>query len=335
VSPRGDLVAVIYAKDESDRVLEFHSLPNLEVVGTWLVPNSIRGLGFSLDRVLLSNVAGGGGLESLNWRTGVSQRLGRIAGRVPQSITPLPGGDRLVVSTMKTSDVWLYNPGQLPKQLTHDGRSYAASWSPAGRVLVEKQLDDSRVVIFLYEADGSAKQVTNGTFDFVPSFAGATASWVYVDYTRKAIVRCWDAGNCVDVNQSQSNVQGPVMSPDERHIAFVTSLGVPRLHLVDSSGKSDFDLGSTATECPAVWTSPSSLWAFSGAGNSRRWEEIDVRIARRTGRVKEATTFSFNGDEEDCGWETRDAGSPFFQHARVLPHESWQATRASALAGLD
>jgi serine/threonine protein kinase len=336
VSPRGDLVAVTYQGRGPDRVLEVHALPELRTIGKWLLPNSVRGLDFSLDHLLLSNVAAGGVLESLDWRTGMSRRVGRVNGRVPQFVAALPNGDQLLVSTTKTSDVWLFDAaGKRPRQLTHDGRSYAASWSPTGRVLVETQLDDNRLVIFLYGADGHATQVTNGPFDLVPSFAGTTASWVYVDFSRKAIVRCWDAGNCVDVLQSNAIVQAPVMSPDERHIAYVAPFGVPRMHLVDASGKGDVDLGATAIECPAVWTSASSLWVFGGAGNLRRWEEIDVRDARKTGRVKEATTFSFNGDEQDCGWETRDAGSPFFQHARILPHDSWQATRASALAGLD
>jgi hypothetical protein len=248
-------------------------------------------------------------------------------------VTPLSGGDRVIVSTTKSNDVWLFNPGEAPRQLTHDGRDYAAAWSPSGQVLVQKQLEDNRIVIFLREPDGRTAQVTNGTFDGPPSFAGATQSWVYVDYSRKTIVRCRGAGNCSDVYKSDSQVQDAVMSPDERRIAFITPFGVPRLHVIASDGTAELDLGPTAIECPTLWTSARSLWAFGGAGNLRRWEEIDVPSARRTGRVKNATTF--NADAGDCGWETEDAASPFFQRARIVIHENWQATRARALSGLD
>jgi dipeptidyl aminopeptidase/acylaminoacyl peptidase len=333
VSPHGDLVAVSYQGESPDRLLEVHSLPELEIVGRWLVPNTVRGLDFSLDRLFLSNSGAGGSLDSLDWRSGITRRLGHLPGRIPQSVTAAPGGDLLVVSTTKNSDVWLYDGSAPQRQLTHDGRSYAASWSPSGRVLVEKQLEDNRLVILLYGPDGVATQVTNGPVDLVPSFAGTTASWVYVDFARKTIVRCWDAGSCVDVFQSTSVLNSATMAPDERHIAFVTATGVPHLHVIDAAGKGHVDLGSAAVECASLWTSGSSLWAFSGAGNARRWEEIDVQRARRTGRVKEATTF--NGDSQDCGWETADPSSPFFQHARVVLHEDWQVARARSLAGLD
>jgi len=211
--------------------------------------------------------------------------------------------------------------------ITSNGESYGASRSPAGDILVQTRLGDGRLVIVKYGRDGSVVQMTDGPSDTGASYAKSGSTWLYSDYQTKAIRSCTETG-CRDLRHEPLLPAWPVMSPDERRVAYLTVIGSPRLHVIDASGAGERDLGPTAIECPAVWTGPSTLWRFSGSGYEREWIEIDVGTGHKTGRSKSAPTF--DPDKFACGWESEPAGSPFFQSVRPVVHESFELRRLLA-----
>jgi hypothetical protein len=324
ISARGDLLAVMYNSDNTlNRVFELHSVPDLNVVSSWTMPFSIHDVSFTDRGLFLSDIDKGGSLERFDWRAGHADRIGQIPGRIIRSAESLPGGTSIILSSTHYNDAWLFNPGETPRQITHDGKTYSASWSPSGDLLLGRFLDDGRFVIVLRDGTGSSKQVTEGPSDSLPSFSADGSEWVYAAYDRKTIVRC-KGTSCGDLLHTQQIPIWPVLSPDLRAIAFVTGYGTPRLHIAHASGLNERDLGPTAVECPPVWTDARSLWAFSGAGTSREWIELDAATGQRTGRSKSASTF--NPDERACGWESEPPTSPFYQRVRVVPRETWDLT---------
>jgi hypothetical protein len=226
----------------------------------------------------------------------------------------------------------MFPPGSPGRALTVDGTSFAPTWSSRGGVLFERELPDGKYVIFALDDDGDAKQMTKGPFDGVPSFADGSARWVYADYHNKAIVTCLEE-RCSELLRSDEVLDLPAMAPDEKHVAFVSLAGVPHLRIVDTQGKITRDLGPTASECPPVWTSATSLWVFSGAGARREWTEFDVDLGKKTGRAKSATTF--NADEGRCGWENEEPSSPFYRRVRTVSHEDWGVSRGDRLPSLE
>jgi serine/threonine protein kinase/Tol biopolymer transport system component len=332
VGPRGDLIAVGYHGDSAtSRLLEIHSLPDLAVIAKWSLPFSIHDLRFGEHDLFLSDTAGVGSLARLDWRTGHATQLGYVAGQVLHSVSSRPNGTRILLSNREDSDVWIFEPGQKPRQLTDDGNAFGVAWSPTGEVLVGKFLQDGRYVIFLYDRTGHSHQVTDGPSDCVPSFSADGSAWLYADYDKKAIVRC-ENGKCLTFITDPQVPEWPVFAPDGQHVAYTTFHGEPRLRIVSADGKERRDLGPTAPECPPVWTNSRSVWAFSGAGNQREWDEIDIATAMRTGRSKPATTF--NPDKQTCGWENEPVTSPFYRHARVVHREAWEIATQTA-ASLD
>jgi serine/threonine-protein kinase len=322
VSARGDLIAVMSIEDNTtNRVLDMLALPGLDLRASWKLPLSIRDVSFDDATLYLADTGSGGALERFDWRTGVATRAGTTPGQTLRSTARTADGLHVLLSSISKSDVWVYEPGRAPQQLTHDGRNYSSSWSPAHEVLVERALDDDHFVIVRYDANGKETQVTPGPEDCLPSFSADGTAWLYVNYAHRAIVRC-HGSQCAEVTTEPQLPQWPVMSPDSQSIAFVTVYGTPRIHVMDANGGTKHDLGPTAIECPPVWTSNRSLWSFSGAGAEREWAELDVVTGRRTGRTKPAPTF--NPDDQTCGWESEPPTSPFFRHTRVVSSESWQ-----------
>jgi serine/threonine-protein kinase len=331
VGPRGDLLAVLYTSDNpAERVLDLQALPNLGVVASWILPYSIHLASFGEQGVLLTDVDTEQTLERLDWRSGRAARIGRWPGRTVRSVAVDSRGDKVLLSRADESDAWLFEPGKRPRQVTDDGRTYSASASPSGQVLLGRLLGDGRYVIALQDRAGSSKLLTKGPADSLPSFAADGTEWLYAAYDRKAIVRCKEE-RCVDVVLDRQIPIWPVMSPDHQSIAYITSYGSPHLHLADRDGGNQRDLGPAAIECPPVWTSARSIWAFSGAGTNREWREIDANTRKQTGASKTATGFA--ADEGKCGWEGEAASSPFYQRARIVVHESWEV--ATRPAGLD
>jgi hypothetical protein len=327
VDARGDRVAVVYDEDNmSNRVLDLLSLPDLDVRASWKIPFSIHDVSFDGADLYLSDIDGGGALERFDWKTGIATRAGNTPGRTLRSVERTADGGQLLISQRTTSDVWVFEPGRAPFQLTHDGRNYSATWSPTGEVLVGRALSDGRFVIVHYDAIGKEARVTDGPTDSLPSFSSDGAEWLYADYARKAIVRCRGM-QCADVTSEQQQLpMWPVISPDGQSIAFVTGYGTPRVHVMTADGRNKHDLGPTALECPPVWTSSHSLWTFTGAGAEREWVEIDVSKGKRTGLTKPAPTF--NPDDQKCGWESEPPTSPFYRHVRIVPQETWEVTKA-------
>jgi hypothetical protein len=328
VSPRGDLLALLYNPDDlSNRALEVHALPDLRLVASWTVPHSIHGLSFDDRGLLLSDFAGDRSLERLDWKTGRAERVARLGSDEIRSITPGAGASRVLLSSANDRDAWEFAPGRSPRRLTYDGRVYWASGSPSGDILLGKLLDDGRYVVSLEDGSGTVKVVTPGPSDASPSFSPDGTTWTYAAYDRKAIVRC-EGEHCSDIVHDKQLLVWPVLSPDNARIAFVTGNGIFHLRVASSDGRDLRDLGPTAGECPPVWTSSTSIWAFSGGGAARDWRELDARDGKPTGRSKPAS--GFNADTGTCG-DTEAPGIPLFQRVRVVAHETWgiSSTRAA------
>ncbi|HSZ80759.1 MAG TPA: hypothetical protein VLA14_00680, partial [Polyangia bacterium] len=242
----------------------------------------------------------------------------RVDGQL-ESVFPARGVN-VVLSSAKTNDIWIFDSDDKPRQLTHDGRSFAASWSPTGDVLVSRQISDSHFAIFRFDAAGHARQVTQGPSDTLPSFSPDGEAWTYVDYERRMIVFC-DDSICRDVRRG--NVPGwPVIAPDRRHIAFVEQGGTNHLSVIDIDGSNKRDLGPAAFGCAPVWTSPTSVWNYTGTESKPRWDEIDIGAGKKTGHSIPA--LSEDSDAPSCNPEAVSKDSPFFRHARVIPRDHWE-----------
>ncbi len=328
VSDAGDVIAVIYNDSSTTRTLDLYSLPGLERIKSIGLPLSVRGVGFAGESLLLKDTDGVGGMIDLNWRTLSAKRIGYVPGGVVDTILNVSKDTDLLFAQTKSSDVWIYNPKEPPRQLTHDGRSYSAARSRRGDVLVSREIDESKYGIFLYDTSGKSKQMTNGPADARPSFSADGQSWLYSDYQRKAIVRCTSSG-CSDVRRDDLLAAWPLEAPDGAHVAYVSQDGTPHLNVVDRDGRNKRDLGPTTFECPPVWTSANSLWIFAGAGNHRQWSELDVSTGQKTGRSKPA--IDFNADSQSCTGDSEPAGSPFYQSARVIQRETWEVRESRAI----
>ncbi len=332
VSERGDFVAVVYNNSSMDRTLELHSLPDLERTASINLPLSMRGVHFAGNSLLLKDTDGVGAIVSLDWRTSGARRIGYMPGSVVDSVVPLSNGDDLVFTQAKSSDVWIHESGTTPRQLTHDGRNYSVARSRNGDVLVARQIDNGNVVLFLYDATGKSRQVTNGPADTRPSFSHDGLTWLYSDYKRRVIVRC--AGDrCTDVWRDDLLMAWPLESPDGQHIAYVSQDGTPHLNVIDRQTQRKRDLGPASFECPPVWTSANALWVFGGAGNRREWKELNVVSGQKTGRSKPAA--DFDTDAQSCSGDSEPVGSPFFQSARIMERETWEARTAHHLGGFE
>ncbi|HEV3031293.1 MAG TPA: protein kinase [Polyangia bacterium] len=321
VSNDGSTVAIAYHVDATNRLLEIHSLPDMNVLASWRIPLSVRGIGFDRNGLSLSDVSQAGTLDLLNWRSGEAQRSGYLPMQNVESLIDFGGDRSVLVASRKTSDVWLFNGVTTARQLTYDGRNYGAAWSPKGDVLVSKELGDNRLVIFRYDRDGTSRQVSAGPLDATPSFSQDGELWTYADYHRRAIVLC-DAAGCKNV-WSEKLPAWPTISPDRKHIAFIDQGGMNHLRVINMDGSSKRDLVPLNVECPPIWTSATSLWGLSGSGNDRTWQEIDLGTGNRTGRSKLAV--AADPDAPICGAQSEPAGSPFFQHTRIISRETWEA----------
>jgi serine/threonine protein kinase len=323
VSARGDLIAIAY-NDVGSRVLDLYTMPDLHLASSWRLPLTIRGVSFDGAALTLTDAGGHGTLDAFDWRAGQARRAASVEGQL-ESFIPARGVN-VVLSSAKTNDIWLFDTEKKPRQLTHDGRSFAAAWSPTGDVLVSRQISDNRLAIFRYDAAGRERQVTQGPFDTLPSFSADGSTWVYVDYDRRMIVLCDDA-TCRDVRRG--NLPGwPVIAPDRRHIAFIEQGGTNHLSVVDVDGSNKRDLGPAAFGCAPVWTSPASLWNYTGPESDPRWDEIDVAAGKKTGRSIQAPPA--DPEAASCSPQSVANDSPFFQHARVIPRDHWEMRTTAA-----
>jgi serine/threonine protein kinase len=326
VSSSGDAIAVAYIDETGDEQVAVHALPGLNLVRSWRVPSSVTNLRFNGQALELADETRQSGLLRLDWRSGVAERSGFFPNAQVQAVYATDLGDSLILSGAHSSDVWIFGP-RGPKRVTTDGQSYLPAASAAGEVIVEKRIDGGSQ-LYLYSTDGTARQVTFGHLDVTPAFEPNGSRWLYADLERKALVRC-DAKGCADVLRDDLAPVWPVSSPDGRHVAYVTAVGSARLHLVDSDGTHARDLGTTSEVCPPVWSSPTSLWSFSGTSNKRSWVEIDVETGHKTGRQK--TSPAFSPDTDSCGLESEPPESPFFQRARPVPRDRWEIRRATSV----
>jgi serine/threonine-protein kinase len=333
VSEKGEEIAVLYTETaDLDRAVDVLAFPDLTVVASFKVPFAIRDVTFHSGRLLLTDSARSSPLDRLDWRSGHARSTGFIPDEVVENVMRASDGTNLIVSSAKSSDIWIVTPGAASRQVTHDGRDFWASISPAGDMLIARKLADGRYVIVMQDANGGEQQLTEGPFDLLPSFSSDGKTWLYSDYQRKAIMRC-DGRSCSELRRDNLLMAWPTPSPDGGKIAVVTQEGTPHLKVMDATGGRLKDLGPTAPECPPVWTSSSTLWAFAGAGDKREWREIDVTSGSRTGNAKAAT--GIGPDEANCDIEGEPAGSPFYRPARAVSHERWEVRRAGPLAELD
>jgi hypothetical protein len=320
VDAAGKHVAAMYVDGDS-HWLTVHSLPSLEVTARWRLSRDLSKIVFDGDSLILSDGSDLPSLARLDWQSGSLVRLGALAGAEVSSLV-VGSNELLLLAGKRLSDIWVFdarNPSGM--QLTNDGVSEGASRSRSGDVLVQRHLADGRDVIVRYGRDGKIVQLTDGPSDCRPAYSSDGSRWFYADYARKTIRSC-DSAGCKDLVKHSLVPAWPVSAPDDRHVAFVTAAGTTRLHIVDTRGEGDRDLGPTAIECPPVWTAPDRIWGFAGAGNSRQWLEIDTVTGEKTGRAKLAKTF--DPDTRACGWESEAPGSPFFQEVRSIMRQTSQ-----------
>jgi hypothetical protein len=109
------------------------------------------------------------------------------------------------------------------------------------------------------------------------------------------------------------------LAPDGHSIAYVTQIGVPRVHVISTDGQSDRDLGPARADCPSIWTAADHLWIYQGSDSERHWAEFDLAADHLTGREKEAPSI---GGPNECWRDTEGWSSPFFGRARIVKAEN-------------
>lgn len=320
VNQRGDAVAVLlYAKDTQWTLAIFEG-PRLDHQKTIALP-----AGYEIqfddrnDNVLVSHQVSGAlsTLASLDWRRGTFTNLGHYTGLdlVDARFTQNAG---VIVGRTRKTDVWLYD-GQGRRKLTIDGESYSAAHFK-DVLLVSRRTPDGTISIWSQERNGSLRQLTPGPQDIGPDISPDGHSWAYADYKRKSIMLCVWGGSCRTLIRDDMLPAWPRFSPDGRRLAFTTQLNPARLHFATMDGHVT-QLGATSWQCPPVWTSPTRLWSFEGAGTEHYWSERDVETEARTGRRKKVLGLAGAPDEEPCWLADEPVESPFFQRLRAEAEE--------------
>jgi hypothetical protein len=93
----------------------------------------------------------------------------------------------------------------------------------------------------------------------------------------------------------------------------------------------EWPLGDTHWQCPPVWSSSKTIWAFEGSAGGYSWVEKDVETGLRTGhRVHVTDDQSAVNDRLECWPKGIDAASPFFRKLRVETEESTSVLRLAA-----
>jgi serine/threonine-protein kinase len=290
VSPDGSVVAVYYMDELLRKTVVVHRLPSLEIVATETFPKNARDFSFKDAKSLsfsYDEPTGDASLVSYDWSTRTANRLGRIPGEDLRNMG-LQRGQLAFVSRSIGSDVWRYDPGVAPTQVTRGDEDYNPDMSVFGDLLVENRLPNGDEVIRLYETSGKTWNVSLGPQDHSPSFLPSGKGFLFVKGDQKTIMRCdrLDRESCQPIYESQDLPLFPVASPDGHNVLFVIGVGRPRLFLLNDSGTKD--LGPARMDCAPRWSSNQTAWVLEGPDSRPEWAEVATASGERTGNITSA-----------------------------------------------
>jgi hypothetical protein len=287
VSPNTDALALLLVDDKAQWATAVYEGRGFEHRGTFGVP---RGHYLQFDprsqHLLLpfNQSASISTLTSLDWRRGQLRHVGHYPGLEIADVR-MVARTAIVLARRRVKDAWLI-AGSQRTRLTKEGQIFAATMSGAGELLLSKQAADGTLSIWLQRPDGSVERVTSGPDDVRPNFSPDGQQWTYVDYSRKSVMLCANThGGCKVLRYDEMLPTWPTFSPDGRKIAYITQMGTPRLLTVSLEDGKTEQIGPMHTQCPPIWSSPTSIWSLEGAGKEHRWVERDVESAAATGRA--------------------------------------------------
>jgi serine/threonine protein kinase len=259
-------------------------------------------------------------LAELNWASGEASKLGAVSGSDVRGLIRGVSGQGLILSRRISGDVWLVEPDGAHHSFTNDGENWSTDRTASGYVAVGKRNADGGMVAVGYDSSGRALFSSQGPNDRTPSFSEDGKTFVFVRLSTKAIVLCLgDSTNCHEVRTENLLPVWSRLAPDGRSIAYVTQIGVPRVHVISTDGQSDRDLGPARADCPSIWTAADRLWIYQGSDRERHWAEFDLAAGHLTGREKKAPPI---GGPNECWRDTEEWSSPFFGRARIVKAEN-------------
>jgi Protein kinase domain len=283
VSQDGKSIALRYLDSTTHRHVVVHELPSLAVRNATTFSEVVSEFEFGGPEQLLFSTAGadGSSLAAFDLRSNKAERLGFIPGR--SLGTPKVGRDWWAVKSYATkSDVWKVDNGARTIRLTTDGKSVFPDQSPNGDLLVEHLGSDLTFSIVLYAKGAAPRAMTMGPIDVTPRFLPDGRGWLYVDIRRRTIRRCsLSSGLCEDIYTADAIPFLPVASPDQKLIAFMTSVGRERVKVLDTTGGVR-DLGAARPDCSPHWASADRLWVLRGTEQAPTWAAIDVATGEQT-----------------------------------------------------
>ena len=198
VNRAGTAVAELVYDDKAEATAAVLSGNLFEEISAFSVP-SASSLQFSEEGgellISLPATSSGGGVVSVDWRSGRAVNVARYPGFEFGAIRLSDRGEVAVVRR-RSKDVWLRDGGA-GKRLTFDGQNYTAAMSSAGILLVSKRADSGQFAIWRQMPDGLLDRLTNGPDDVEPSFSRDGRQWTYADYARMCIMLCsTESGSC-------------------------------------------------------------------------------------------------------------------------------------------
>jgi hypothetical protein len=240
-------------------------------------------------------------------------------------------GTMIAMSRRISSDAWLVQNGHRSR-LTADGRTFSASRSPSGDLLVSRLEDDGRYTIW---NDRRSVELTDGPGDVQPAFSPDGRSWVYSDYARKRIMLCSQSdspGSCRILREDNRLPSRPTFSPDGGRVAYVTQLGTPKAVVVSIASSTPDVSWDTHHQCPLVWSSSDRVWSFELAQGKYVWFERSAYSGRRTGqRFEMSRAGSLSPGDTHCWPATGEVPFPL-PEVQIEADEVSQLLRAARVS---
>jgi Protein kinase domain/WD40-like Beta Propeller Repeat len=322
VSPKGDLIAAIFATSTFDFAVAIFQGPRFDTPKLYSIPMGSRLQFGSEDDLLLSYYTGSTSiLADVDWRTGEARNIGRYSGFDLLAVG-FAGAEKVVWARQQSSDAWLYEGGSRSR-LTSDRRTYSVARSPVGELLLGRRDSDGNMNIWRQMPGGVPVQLTSGRGNVAPDYAPDGQSWVYANYDRKSIVRCSNENpTCRDLRRDDSMPTWPRFSPDGRNIAYVTQMGAPRVVIIsaiDGSVRASWD---AYYECPPIWSRAATIWSLEASGHRYWWAEREVERWTKTGHRIESPNENLTLEDVQCWPKDSRVDSPLFEAVRVESDET-------------
>ena len=324
LNPAGDVTVIKRADVNGSETVSVHSWPGLAPLARFALPSGTTRVGFhpSSERLLFSveTSRSSSHLAEIDWRSGAARKLGAVPGLDLRGLIRFGSQQSVVLTRRFSGDVWVREANGVLRPATSDGENWSADLSPSGHLAVGKRTADGAMVVLGYDPNRKLLVASDGPNDRTPSFSPDGKTFLYVRLPTRAIVLCDTSPlQCREIHVDNSMPIWPRLSPDGRSIAYVTQLGVPRVHVVFADGTGDRDLGSARADCPSVWGNPDHLWIYRGTESERHWAELDLSSGGLTGKKKQASGAS---PSDACSRETEEWDSPFFGRARIVTTEN-------------